>query len=75
VFAHGTCNWDKSAFLAAEPHRERWATRITDSGAIRALGQIADEQRWDSHPEQTLAVARSIYLKLPDGYKLWELGN
>ena len=30
---------------------------------------------WDSHPEQSLAVARSIYLELPDGYRLWELGK
>ena len=75
VFAHGTCNRDKSAYLAAEPHLERWVARIADTGAGRALRQIADEKRWDSHPQQTLAVARAIYLKLPEGYKLWDLGK
>ena len=75
VFAHGTCNRDKSAFLAAEAHLERWVARIADPSASRALRHIADQMRWDSHPDQTLAVARSIYLKLPDGYKLWDLGK
>lgn len=75
VFAHGTCNRDKGAYLAAEPHLERWVARIAETGASRALRQIADKRRWDSHPEQTLAVARAIYLKLPEGYKLWDLGK
>jgi hypothetical protein len=75
VFAHGTCNRDKSAFLAAERHLERWVGRMADGGLSRALRALADDERWDSHPEQTLAVARSIYLKLPDGYKLWDLGK
>jgi 5-methylcytosine-specific restriction endonuclease McrA len=50
VFAHGTCNRDKSAFLAAEPHLERWVGRMTDSATERTLRQIANDQRWDSHP-------------------------
>ena len=75
VFAHGPCNRDKGAYLAAESHLERWVARIADAGAGGALRQIADEKRWDSHPQQTLAVARAIYLKLPEGYKLWDLGK
>jgi hypothetical protein len=30
---------------------------------------------WESHPDRTLAVARSIYLRLPEGAKLWERGK
>jgi hypothetical protein len=75
VFAHGKCNRDKSAFLAAEPHLERWLQRITNPVKSDSLRQLASAKHWDSHPQQTLAVARSIYLRLPRGYKLWAVGK
>jgi len=45
------------------------------SGPVNALEQISSTLGWECHPNQTLAVARSIYLKLPQGTKLWDLGE
>jgi 5-methylcytosine-specific restriction endonuclease McrA len=73
VYAHSTCNSFKSASLAAESHVERWMSRMADPKPADALRALADEQRWESHPDKTQAVARSIYLRLPDRYKLWQL--
>jgi 5-methylcytosine-specific restriction endonuclease McrA len=75
VYAHGTCNHDKSAYLASENHVERWVQRIADPAIRDQLRELADAKQWDSHAQQTLAVARSLYLKLPDGYKRWAAGK
>ena len=73
VFAHATCNADKGAYLAAEPHIERWVARMSRPSTAAALHQLAEQKKWDNHPERIQAVARSIYLKLPDEYRLWDL--
>jgi hypothetical protein len=39
-----------------------------------ALVQIASDAKRESHPEETLAVARGIYLRLPAGAPLWLAG-
>ncbi|GAC1635626.1 MAG: hypothetical protein NVS4B2_23240 [Chloroflexota bacterium] len=70
VYAHGTCNNAKSAYLAAEDHVDRWIERMTDPAISDQLRGLADLEHWGSHAQRTLAVARSIYLKLPHGYKL-----
>jgi 5-methylcytosine-specific restriction endonuclease McrA len=70
VFAHARCNREKGAYLAAETHVEGWVRRMADRSGVD-LCRLANEKRWDSHPERTLAAARSIYLQLPQGYKLW----
>jgi hypothetical protein len=48
---------------------------MTESASAAALRQLADQKRWDSHPEQTMAAARSIYLHLPEDYRLWLAGK
>jgi 5-methylcytosine-specific restriction endonuclease McrA len=73
VFAHAKCNADKGAYLAAEQHVERWMTRMTQPATAAGLANLASEKKWDSHPDKTQAVARSIYLALPDDYPLWSL--
>jgi 5-methylcytosine-specific restriction endonuclease McrA len=69
VYAHASCNGDKREYLAATGHVERWVTRMSHP----ALVEFATAKKWESHPSQTLAVARSIYLRLPQDYKLWEI--
>jgi hypothetical protein len=49
--------------------------RMTRPTTATALRELADQKRWHSHPERTQAVARSIYLRLPNDYKLWHLGR
>ena len=72
VYAHARCNNDKRAFLAAEDHIERMLLRMTDASSASALAEIALKAGWESHPAATLAIARSTYLTLPAGYKLWQ---
>lgn len=72
VFAHGSCNNAKRAYLAADDHLEHWVARLQDSDYSSGLAAIAAEKGWDYLPESTLGAARGIYLALHDGYPLWE---
>ena len=73
VFAHGACNGDKSVNLAAAEHLDRWLQRLSDHAV--ALSELAASKHWPADREATLATARAIYLRLPDGYKLWRTGK
>lgn len=73
VFSHGACNGMKSVNLAAEQHLHRWLDHLDRrSGDLEG---IADARHWPAHRDETLSAARAIYLRLPDGYKLWTGGN
>jgi hypothetical protein len=39
------------------------------------LAEIAARAQWDRHPDRSLAVARSIHLRLPDEARLWRLAQ
>jgi hypothetical protein len=70
VYAHRGCNSAKAAYLGVEPHLDRWLARVNGS-AGDMLRRLAEDKNWDSHTEQTFAVARSMYLQLPSDYGLW----
>lgn len=71
VSADEDCNVRKSDHLAAVEHVERWLER----GAKRRddLASIAALREWDHHPDRSVGVARSIYLRLPADARLWRL--
>ncbi|MEO7331598.1 MAG: HNH endonuclease domain-containing protein [Minicystis sp.] len=73
VATHKGCNGQKSDFLAAAEHVERWRERSVQHEG--ALADLARQHRWESRPERTLSVARAIYGMLPDDAKLWRLGR
>jgi 5-methylcytosine-specific restriction endonuclease McrA len=76
VLAHERCNLEKRDFLAAEQHLAAWRGRLKpESGTTRQLVQLAEDKAWETAPERCLSVARAIYLRLPDGYKLWLSGQ
>jgi hypothetical protein len=75
VYAHARCNNQKSAYLAAEDHVDRWIQRLRDPGCSSQLAKLAAEKHWESDPSKTLAIARSTYLILPPTYKLWVSGT
>jgi len=76
VAAHAACNRKKRDFLAATEHVQRWTARNQPgSPGAAALLEAARTARWESHPEQVLGAARSIYLNLHPGVKLWHLGD
>lgn len=71
VAADRGCNGAKRDHLAAAGHVDAWVERI---GAHKSdLGEIAVRAQWDRHPDRSLAVARSIYLRLPAEVRLWQL--
>jgi hypothetical protein len=65
VLADGRCNNDKRDLLPGLPHVTAWASRNRRHGG--ALAGLATASRWDSAPQATEAVARSIYGHLPPG--------
>jgi hypothetical protein len=69
VAADERCNRDKRDFLAAPRHVITWRQRNTDRALL--LERAAAQARWESHPEETLSVARGIYLRLPARARLW----
>lgn len=73
VVAHGGCNGAKCDHLAAADHVARWVTRAGSRAAD--LATIATRHAWDRHPEKSLAVARAIYLRLPEDARLWHLAK
>ena len=73
VSADDGCNGRKSDHLAAAEHVERWLERSEKQRDH--LASIAALRTWERRPERTVAVARSIYLRLPSDARLWRLGR
>ena len=65
VLADRACNNDKRDLLPAPALVDAWAGRNGEHQST--LAQLASVCGWDSDPEGTLAVARSIYRHLPTG--------
>ncbi|HUZ35647.1 MAG TPA: HNH endonuclease [Streptosporangiaceae bacterium] len=65
VLADSSCNNDKRDLLPAPRLVDAWVDRNREHED--ALAQLASVCGWDSDPEGTLAVARSIYRHLPEG--------
>ncbi len=69
VLAHDRCNEQKSAFMAAGTHVERWREWMELQRT--ELERVARELGWENYPARTLGVARGIYLRLPGEARLW----
>jgi hypothetical protein len=73
VVADPRCNRNKLDHLAASEHVERWARRA--EAQATELAALEGAARWERHPERSLGVARSIYLRLPPRAMLWREGR
>jgi hypothetical protein len=73
VVADRGCNAAKRDFLAAAKHIDRWRERNSVQAA--SLAQLAASELWEAHPEDTLGVARGLYLRLRPEAKLWLGGS
>jgi 5-methylcytosine-specific restriction endonuclease McrA len=74
VITDWRCNHDKRDFLPAGDYVRRWKIERFERNTS-ALAQIAERASWDQHPERTISVARTIYLRLPNNAKLWLQGR
>lgn len=69
VAAHSECNASKSDWPAAGDHVMKWIARNRDeAGELRAL---SSDISWEFRPPRALGLARSLYLRLPEGARLW----
>jgi hypothetical protein len=75
VVAHERCNNAKRNFIASVEHLERWVERNTSSSLAPQLAEIATHRRWEADRDGTMGVARSTYLRLKEGARLWRLGD
>ena len=76
VIADAKCNGDKSDFLAAVEHMERWLDRFRSPSPVASdLQTLAGRIQWDLSPQRTLIVARGMYGRLRGDVKLWRLGR
>jgi len=73
VLAHSGCNNAKRDHLAAADHVARWGERAESDRSD--LAAIAEHHAWERHPDRTLSVARSIYLRLPEDALLWRVSK
>jgi 5-methylcytosine-specific restriction endonuclease McrA len=73
VAADKNCNAAKRDFLAAVAHVLNWRRR-NDADA-QSLAELASAEGWESHSDDTLGVARGIYLRLPPAAQLWTRGQ
>lgn len=73
VAAHGSCNLDKRDFMASAEHVQKWTERARREAA--GLAAIARDARWTYAPGTPRAVARAVYLRLPEDGRLWLVGK
>jgi len=73
VLADHRCNASKSDHLAAAQHVDQWVRRIVDRSS--ELTSIADQESWESHPQRTTGVARSLFGGLSAENRLWVQGT
>ena len=52
-----------------------WSTGRRNIKAAVAVGELANDVRWVAHSEETLGVAREIYLRLPLRARVWLRGD
>lgn len=69
VIADKRCNAAKRDFLAATTHVGNWRRR--NESHPTSLDELARSTEWETHAEDTLSVARSLYLRLPAATRLW----
>ncbi len=73
VAADRQCNAAKRDFLAAGEHVGRWVLR--NHHAADTLAEIVRQRNWETHPADTLGVARGLYLHLKPEARLWLRGQ
>ena len=69
VVAHQACNNDKSDYLVAARHLERWGQRLGERRDD--LAELAYAHRWPSEPARVRALVRSSYAELAGETRLW----
>ncbi len=73
VLAHPRCNNQKRDFFAGVGHLAHWVSRQRRHGTD--LDRIAADVAWPRDSRRSLAVARAMYSRLPDGARLWVAGD
>jgi hypothetical protein len=76
VAGHPACNNAKSASLAGLDHLGRWLARFRPGDPeCTAIAGAANAAGWPRRSDRVLSTARTTYLWLPDGTRLWLQGT
>ena len=67
TLAHASCNVNKSNFLAAPEHLEKWKERLRTND----LSTIADTLRWPTERHTSVSIIQALYGQLAAGVMLW----
>ncbi len=75
VAAHSSCNARKSDHFAGTQHLKRWRIRLNEPRWNDAVNAVLKKNGTFSAPARSLGIARSHYLLMQPGRKLWVTGN
>lgn len=75
VLAHEGCNRKKRHHLAWTGHLERWVGRVERLQVSTSLRTGLTELGWERDAERTMRIGRAVYLRLPEGARLWVRGD
>jgi 5-methylcytosine-specific restriction endonuclease McrA len=70
VLACHPCNLSKSAHRPAAAHVKAWSARLKPRRQ-KQLASLAAQHGWEKDIGRTVGLARSSYLALPNGTRLW----
>lgn len=75
VLVHEGCNRKKRHHLAWTGHLERWVERLRQRQVNASLGTGLTELGWERDAVRTMGIGRAVYLRLPEGARLWVRGD
>jgi len=72
VLAHSACNGSKSDHIAGVEHFAEWMRRNHSAKELSGLQQIADSSNWALKEQESVNIAKILYLRLQPHAELWE---
>jgi hypothetical protein len=72
VLAHSACNGSKSDHIAAIDHFAEWMRRNHSATELSDLQHIAVAHNWDLKSQESVNIAKTLYLRLQPEVELWE---
>jgi 5-methylcytosine-specific restriction endonuclease McrA len=72
VLAHSACNGSKSDHVAGVDHFAEWMRRNHSNAELTDLQQIANQHNWDLKNQESVNIAKALYMRLQPEVELWE---
>jgi hypothetical protein len=72
VLAHSACNNSKIDHIAGIDHFSHWMARNHNKTELSDLQQTANQHNWDLRSQESVNIAKTLYLRLQPEVELWE---